>query len=691
MKRLFATTLAIAATLGTSSAIAVHAQNYAQNYAQNQIATNNLGKIANSSLDASASSSFAQRSLAVAQLIPKDAVGFAVLDLDLNSWRAFEQFDLPAQSPLAVIDGLLGFLEFDTDISVAQDIQPWIGKEIAIAFLTRENGEDCTCVGSAIAAQITDIPKFDAFITKLENLDLPQPTQTIYKQVVIREWKLQESEVAPEVEASLPRQLLAMAQPSLQSRIQQNLQKSIKSVTQASAPNPAPKEHEDHADDDVEETEPTESMESEDLLPMFSPREFAIAKLPNGTAIFASDRQTLEQMIDQIDSGATSLAQDPLFLRSLQNPLWNRSLFAGYGNYASLGKLTELLAADLPEESPVPGFSRGEYIQTLKYTIAEYNTFDLFTWVTPKGIRSKSISYFTQARSPQAKDPAPRDRLLSLLPNNVYGSISSRNLNQQWQWLVKESENLPVYKVFVEGVRMIVPLVIGFSATDSFDIEKDLISWIDGEYAFVAFPSDRSPLQSFGVNLTMGMLIRTSQPEAANATLAKLTQLLTGEDDSFIMVKKRQVGATALTSLEVFDDMDAGTTKSLFAYGWRDRQTLLLTFGSDTAAEFTPTPRPSLADSEMFRDAIADMPQPNFGYFYLNMNTIARQVANIAIAAGVFSDESSSPKDQEDQEEQNSQVPEMVDQLINKLGGAVFVYSETSDRLQADAFFGIKK
>ncbi len=667
MKRLFAATLAIAATFGSSAAIASRDQNIGN--INNPLTIS--GKIANGALESnnpSFSNSFAKRSLEIAQGIPKDALGFAVLDLDLDSWRALEQFDLPATSPLSAIGVSLNFLGLDGDISVAEDIQPWIGKELAIAFLVRDEGDDCTCLGSAITTKITDGQKFDALITKLSTLDLPEPTQTTYKQVVIREWQLEEPEVAHEVEARLSRLLLAMVQSNLKSKIQQNLQESG---------NPASRTK-NHADD-------TEEMEPEEIFPTLGLKGFAIAKLPNGTAIFASDRQTIEQMID---TGEKSLAQEPLFLRSLQNPLWNRSLFAGYGNYANLGRLTELLAADLPEESPIPGFSRSEYIQTLQYTIAEYNTFDLFTWITPKGIRSKSISYFTQARSPQAKDPAPRDRLLSLLPNNVYGSISSRNLNQQWQWLVKESENLPMYKVFVQGVRMAVPLVIGFGAADTWDIEKEVISWIDGEYALAVFPSDRSPLQSIGVNLTMGMLIRTSQPEAANTFLAKLTKFFTDSDNDSVLVKKRQVGATLLTSLEVFNDEIAGTTQSVFAYGWRDRQTLLLTFGSDTAAEFTPTPKPALANSEMFSDAIADMPQPNFGYFYLNMNNIARQVANLALAVGVI------PSDENTEGEAENAAPKLpaiADKLINKLGGAVFVYSETSDRLQADAFLGLKK
>jgi hypothetical protein len=148
-------------------------------------------------------------------------------------------------------------------------------------------------------------------------------------------------------------------------------------------------------------------------------------------------------------------------LRSLNNPLWNKSLIAGYGDYKGLGQISELLAADLPETSEIPGFSRQEYLDGLKYTLAQYSSFDLFTWVTPKGIRSQSNSYFSEVRSPIPKDSATRDRLLSYLPSNVYGAITSRNLNRQWQWFVEESKQQSTYKILVEGVRMLVPLMVG--------------------------------------------------------------------------------------------------------------------------------------------------------------------------------------------------------------------------------------
>jgi hypothetical protein len=619
---------------------------------------------------------FAQRSLNLAKQIPTDAIGLLVVDVERGSWQTIQRFHGNSTSQLGAMDKLLGFLGKASQISFAKDVQPWLGTELAIAFLNHpEQKAEIIFAGMSV---IKDQQQFDAFIKKLKALNFPKATETLYQNVRIWEWQLQEEEDSK----------MNSSQASTSNGIQSlNLKHSKPSNNHKPTKEPQ---------DDLDK--PEEPNNDLPKFPSFGFKRLAIAKLPSGVAVIASDRQAIQKMIDlaivntpnpdasQPQQLLPSLADNDLFLRSLHNPLWNRSLIAGYGNFKSIGQFWELLAADLPETTEIPGFSRDEYIQSLRYTMSQYSSFDLFTWSTPKGIRSQSNSYFSSVRSPQPPSTETRDRLLSFLPLNVYGVITSRNLNRQWQWLVEESKSQPSYKIFVEGLRMLAPLIFG-SGFD-LDIEKDVISWIDGEYALVAFPSDRAPFKEIGIDMTIGALIRTSKPEVANATLNKLTKYFSNLDKDFLQVKKRQVGATLLTSLEFPDQREQGKTQSIFAYGWRDRQTLLLTLGANTASAFIPIPKPALAESEDFRDAIAEMPQPNFGYFYLNAKAIAKQVASAFFLTGLIP----LPNEPIDDPKQvpKIELPEPVQKVINRLGGAVFVYSETSDRIQSDFFLGIK-
>lgn len=638
MRSLFATILALSASTSAWPAIA-NPVNERSPFANNNQVARQFELADSSQTFAERSLNFSERSLNIAKQIPPDAIGLVMVDLDLDSWQVLKQLQVPVLSPLLGLDILLNFLVGSPQISIAKDVQPWLGKEVAIAFLSNPNKKDE--LGFAALAMFTDDKQFDAFVEKVNGLDTLKPTETLYKNIKISEWEIKGKSVDANPETP----------PKLD--------------------DPKTKNH--------------ESEEGNLSKIGFNFKKFAIAKLPSGVAVIATDSQSIQQMIDIAVSKPKrklpSLANNQLLLRSLNNPLWNRSLIAGYGDYKGIGQFTEMLAEGLPETSELPGFSRAEYIQSLKRTLSQYNSFDLFTWITPKGLRSQSNSYFSEVRSPLPKDTEPRDRLLSFLPSTIYGAITSRNFSRQWQWFVEESKLDPTYKIFVEGLRIVSPMILG---TDSgIDIEKDIISWMDGEYAFVAFPSDLAPLKDIGVNLTMGMLIRTSKPDAANVALDKVAKYIAKLGRDVIQVKKRQVGATLLTSFEFPDGKGEGKTQSVLAYGWRDRQTLMVTFGSDTAAAFIPTPKPSLGESDMFRDAIADMPQPNFGYFYLDANAIAKRVSELVLLG---------LNPSADDLDKSASTPELkiIQSALNKLGGLVFVYSETSDRLQSDAFLGLK-
>jgi len=706
MRSLLATLLAISTGTLTLPAIA-----NANNYGASSISQGTANELAGKSLtptklavnvkptqatSANAGSLFAQGSLKIAKQIPADAIGLLVFNVNPLAWQISATSTAETSNPLLAINKLLSFLS-SSQYAIVKDIPLWLGTEVAIAFFVNPNPQEG--VTFVALAPISDDKQFELFVKKLPVILPSEPIETLYQGVQILEWQLednrdkciQKSDTKLSLgnsESSLS--LLKQAKPS-----QPNNQPNCgeRPSTEAKEPpainyKPQPKPNtQPPAEETTETTEPN--------LPIFGFKHLAIAELPSGYAVIASDRQAIQKMIDlSIANSNTkeansqqplpSLAEQPLLLRSLNNPLWDRSLLAGYCDFKGLGQLSELFAADLPETSEIPGFSRAEYIQSLKYTLSQYNSFDLFAWLTPQGLRSQSNSYFSEVRSPLPKDQEPRDRLLSYLPSNIYGSITSRNLNRQWQWLVEESKVQPTYKIFVEGLRMIKPLIV-VSGLD-LDIEKDVISWMDGEYALVTFPSDRSPFRERGFDLALGALIRTSKPDAANATLTKLTKYVANLGEDFLQVKKRQVGNVLLTSFEFPDVREAGKTESFFAYGWRDRQTLMLTLGAGTASAFVPTAKPSLAESEMFREVIADMPQPNFGYFYLNVNVLAKLGAKFFLSEFMpnFDSPNDSPK-------ANPDLPEPIKKQIDKLGGAVFVYSETSDRFQADFFLGLKQ
>lgn len=367
MRSLFATILAISASTSALPAIA----NSISDTVVSSKSTNFLSTIVTGNIQNPASSQFAQRSLDLAKQIPIDVIGLVVVDLNPDSWNVVSKSQ--TVDPISALDQLLTFFGQFPQISIAKDIQPWLGKEMAIAFSA--NTEDKLELTFTALSPVANGQKFELFLNKLKSLDLPKPTETLYQNVKILEWQLEEESIGDK-------------KPILSQKNTAITLKSLLSNKQDNAPDT----------DDQEEDADSEKDPIVPSVPDFSLKRLAIAKLPSGVAVISTNRQAIQKMIDTSETSElkiTPLADHPLFLRSLNNPLWNRSLIAGYGDYRGLGEISELVAADLPETSEIPGFSRAEYIQGLKYTLGQYSSFDLFTWVTPKGIRSQSNSYFS--------------------------------------------------------------------------------------------------------------------------------------------------------------------------------------------------------------------------------------------------------------------------------------------------------
>ena len=368
MRSLFATILAISASTSALPAIA----NSIKDVSVSSKSTNYLSTIAAGNIQNPASSQFAQRSLDLAKQLPIDVIGLVVVDLNPDSWNVVSKSQ--TVDPISALDKLLTFFSQSPQISIAKDIQPWLGKEMAIAFSA--NTEDELELTFTALSPVADGQKFELFLNKLKSLDLPKPTETLYQNVKILEWQLEEESIGDK------KPVLSQKKPAI-------TLKSLLSNKQDNAPNT----------DDQEEDADSEEEPIVPSVPDFSLKSFALAKLPSGVAVISTNRQAIQKIIDtSVETSelkVAPLANHPLFLRSLNNPLWNRSLIAGYGDFKGLGQISELVAADLPETSEIPGFSRAEYIEGLKYTLGQYSSFDLFTWITPKGIRSQSNSYFS--------------------------------------------------------------------------------------------------------------------------------------------------------------------------------------------------------------------------------------------------------------------------------------------------------
>jgi hypothetical protein len=597
-----------------------------------------------------------QDSVPASKFLSSDLLGVAVLNLNPQLWEAANQFN---PFKMNVLDAFTRLNQLPEGMTFGQDIQPWLGDRVVFAVAATPDQKDFSLT---ILMPITDNTKYEAFVAKTITKHKQKPSDSLYKGIRILEW---ESKDAVGVTALKCSKSFAKIQPNIQLNSQYHLLFNLL----------ATKSNIKCGGNVNDKDDGYGGFPSFLLLDIFgfSGNGAVLATLPNGYLAVSGSREPIEKLIDAQEN-LVPLSQNLFWQRTVKNPIWERSLLAGYADNKRLLKMLEnqfkpsAKKHGTETETVNPfGFGEEEFLNELRRSAEEYTSFDFYAWTSPQGLHSLSSTYYTKPRSIQPVI-GKSDQILSLLPANAYVSVSSQNFKQQWQWLNIESKSYPSLSFLINIMKE--------TLAPTFDIEKDLVPWLDGEYAMILFPSDRGLFKNFGFDLALGTMMQTSNPTAARAAIARVEQKLLTIADGAFTVSKREVGGITVTSWEVNDYENKAASQSVLAYGWKDQKTLVVASGIAPLSTLIVTPKTSLAQSEMFKTAISNMPKPNFGYFYMDAKSLVR-FGLIGFLS--FGDTSTEPT-----------VPPDIKKLLDSLGGMVTVYSQTPDRLQSDVFLGLK-
>lgn len=177
----------------------------------------------------------------------------------------------------------------------------------------------------------------------------------------------------------------------------------------------------------------------------------------------------------------------------------------------------------------------------------------------------------------------------------------------------------------------------GVRALTGLDLEKDIISWLDGEYAAFLFPTKQGFFSQFYPNLDLGvgLIVQTSDRATAEATLNKLDESVRSSSGNTIAIATRPIKGQPVTSWEY---EESGNRQSFLAHSWVDDNTLIITNGFGPMTELAPKPYIPLNQSYTFKTATESLARPNQGYFYLNAGS------SLSFLYGLFSPYSNSPE-----------------------------------------------
>ena len=538
---------------------------------------------------------------AVTTVLPDNTPGLVLVNAKPAAWAEVERFN--ALPDYLRVPFKVPFLP--DAMSFPQDIQPWLGDEVAIALVPTAGSIAGSVLqtldaSAILLAPITDRDRFDAFLRKLKATRGQPEIEREYKGVKLLQWSPPAEEkpskpVEPDsTQRNIPQPLLALTAHRLPDLVQSKvvkpkpaLSKTPPIATPDAAAEPAP-----------------------DLTDALKPRGLAIALLPGNVAV-ATQADTLEDLIDA-RAEREPLAQSPLFQRTLQHPQAGRSLMTSYGEVSAIAKFLWAIAKKAPPSTfgfGLPPFNEKQLAALTKL----YSSADSHVWLQPEGIHSQVNFYYTTPQPDLATRTRPdANQILTRLPAATYLSASSRNFKQQWQDSLASAQDDLASQIAIASLRN------SFRTATGLDPEKDVIPWMDGEYAFFFFPTTGGLFNSIypKFNLGVGLMVQTSDRPAAEAALKKLDQFVKKEAKGEVTIVPQRLKGQPIVSWEA---KERGKPISFLSHGWVDAKTLVITTGAKPMADLAPKPYLPLHLNHTFQTATASFPMPNEGYFYVNM------------------------------------------------------------------------
>ena len=526
----------------------------------------------------------------VANVLPSDTTGMLLINTEEKTWEELSRFGLfPAD--FSFPDSLY---PIQAGLNFSTDIQPWLGNQVAIAFLPLKSNPDRSLTIAAVK-DTTLIPKF---LERLKAVRKEVAIEHDYRGIKILEWQPEKPTVAPcEKESD--------QKPCSETQVRRPLLRDISRSFLTTAKPDALK-----MPSHLPAPEKNTGIESP-----FAPKGLAIAILP-GYVVTAFTIEPIQQLIDAQESG--KLADNPLFQRTIRQSQFARSpsnpiqpLMVGYGNYAQI--LTAATAFNQAQiNSLPPGFPKPPKLDPEKLDVLGryYDVLDGYVWAQPDGLHMQVGIHFKRA-VPQSllNSMTTRNQILNRLPEVNYVVSNGQNLALFWQALTTGLELDPATKKGLAQFRQSSQSLVGLD-------DRDIFPWMNGEIATFMYPTRQGLLPTTLPNLDLGfgLMIQTRDRTAAEAALRKLDRVAQTRIDKDLVNTRTVQGQTVTT----WDVPIGGKTQSLLSHGWVDKDTVLILGGGGAIAEFSPKPRRSLPQSANFKAAIAPLSNANLGYSYVN-------------------------------------------------------------------------
>ncbi|MFO5476049.1 MAG: DUF3352 domain-containing protein, partial [Dolichospermum sp.] len=184
--------------------------------------------------------------------------------------------------------------------------------------------------------------------------------------------------------------------------------------------------------------------------------------------------------------------------------------------------------------------------------------------------------------------------------------------SKSWQTFVEQSKDYPELNQGIQQART-------QSKTLQIDLDKDIFSWMNGEFGLGAIQSNQGLLARVGFG--GALVLDTSDRKTAEATLTKLDNFAKQQQ---LNVAQKTIGGKNVTEWQIPQQ------GALVAHGWLNDNTAFLAIGGPVAEILADRKGAALDQSDTFKTVTGSLQKPNGGYFYLDMDKTTDIIKRLA-------------------------------------------------------------
>ncbi|MGB3189763.1 DUF3352 domain-containing protein [Lyngbya sp. PCC 8106] len=464
-----------------------------------------------------------------ANIVPTDAMMAVSFSTEPKQWEKLREYGT-TESKAALnktIQDWRDRLFTDSGFNYQEDIQPWIGDEVMVAWLPHQTITSGT------------LPKPDS----------PPSSPTEPAMVIV--FPIANPQKAQEV----------LAQPKLltEGEISERTYRGIEIIETQGLPT----------------------------------QNYSIAVLGEKFLLVTTDANATDRTIDTF-RGEASIAKTPGYANAVEKVQTSRSFAEVYLNIPVAASVASFTSAQ-----PIPP----ENLEKLQ----QHQGFVSSVVLESGGINFKGISWYKPSSQKTLTVENQSQEMLERIPDNAMMVMVGGNLQRLWQDYSQDAASNPIAPFNPEALSS------SLKQATQMDLEKDFLSWMDGEFSLAlipAIPNKQTP-QKFSAGLAL--MVETRDRKAAETALEKL--------DAAMKSKDFQIQPAQLQGQPVVKWTSPYGGFSVIR-GWLEEDVLFATLGAPIANQILPEPENTIPSDSLFRETVPTELSPNNGSFFVDVEQV---------------------------------------------------------------------